>query len=1075
MKRHIKLIYIMVLTALTLLLLPLILWHSSSGRAMNVLIIDKTVPDQTYREHKGITWALNHYKFTKEDDTAYDLASDYVGFHPQDDYHYRITSLTDTSHQSHDLIYMADTYGVYEEEFFGDNQEGNRSELIYGGLTMEEVAFLETAVFDNQTALIAEFNSFASPTETAVKERFTSLLGIEWNGWIGRYFTELDRTQSDEIPVWMIENYERQMEDEWAFSGPGLVFVRDDDFLIVLEEGKDFEGNGVSFEFTEAGEEFFDESLTSRYDYWFDVVEATDADVLAEYHLGLTEEGKERLGEFSISEEFPAVTYRSHQGTPLFYFAGDYADLETTPSFYQYRGLDRLNRAISRLQFRGDSAFYYRAYLPMMRHILNSTYSRDTASQDEAAVSQLTEEGIAYNSRVTDTGFEVYREGDWQEFDIRGVNMGMAKPGTWPGEAEITFEEYVRWLNQIDEMGANVLRVYTIHPPEFYQALWLHNQTAEDPLYVMHGVWIEEESLESELDAYLPEIISAFEDEIEDVIDVIHGNSILPERTGHASGNYSYDISEYMLGYILGVEWYPRMVEETKARHADLPEFNGQYFSTSEANAFEKWLAERMEFVVDYQATNYQTMHPISFTNWPTTDLLEHPAEPSIEEDLVSVDPNTIFESEEMKAGYFASYHVYPYYPDFLNYEEDYVNFVDHRGERNNYAGYLNDLISAHRMPLVVAEFGVPASRGMTHKNPFGWNQGFISEREQGEIVVRLFEDMFEQGAAGGLMFTWQDEWFKRTWNTMELDNPDQRPYWSNVQTNEQRFGLLSFETHTKPVDGNPDKWNPSEELDSKENGLIQALSVDHDEAFLYFMIDFDENQWDRETQFNILLDTIPNQGNHSVPLIDDVTFDEGIDFVIELSAENESRVWVDNYYDPFYYQYGYELEFLDNSEVIANNDGQFNLIHYALSKPMIIPSTGEFIPFDYYETGLLKEGMGNPQSDDYDSLADYIINEESGIIEVRIPWLLLNVKDPSQKEIMGDLWPEGLEASEFIEQIDIALAATKDKRLVDQLPSNQQLLSYTWDKWEQPGYEERLKESYHVIQDYLLRITEDN
>ncbi|TVP91758.1 MAG: hypothetical protein EA249_04845 [Alkalibacterium sp.] len=514
------------------------------------------------------------------------------------------------------------------------------------------------------------------------------------------------------------------------------------------------------------------------------------------------------------------------------------------------------------------------------------------------------------------------------------------------------------------------------------------------------------------------------------------------------------------------------MVEETKAIHEDLPEFTGDYFSTKDANAFEKWLAARMEFVIQYQVDHYQTMHPISFTNWPTTDLLDHPAEPSVDEDLVSVDPNTIYESDQLKTGYFASYHIYPYYPDFLNYEEDYINFIDHRGEENNYAGYLDELIQAHRMPLVVAEFGIPASRGMTHRNPFGWNQGFMSEKEQGETVVRLFEDIFEQGAAGGIMFTWQDEWFKRTWNTMELDNPDRRPYWSNVQTNEQRFGILGFETHSKPLDGSLEKWEETEQLATQEEGILKALSVDHDEAYLYFMLEFDESQWDEEMKFSIMLNTIADQGNQSVPFVEDLTFEEGIDFVIDISAENENRVWVDSYYDPFYFQYGYELEMLDDAEAVENNDGQFNGIHFALSKPMTIPSTGEFIPFDYYETGLLREGIGNPESESFDSLADYTINNESGLLEIRIPWLLLNVKDPSQKEILGDIWPEGLEASEFIEQIYVNAVASKDQKLIDQLPEDSEMLPYSWDKWEEPEYEERLKESYDVIQDYLLTIT---
>jgi hypothetical protein len=91
-------------------------------------------------------------------------------------------------------------------------------------------------------------------------------------------------------------------------------------------------------------------------------------------------------------------------------------------------------------------------------------------------------------------------------------------------------------------------------------------------------------------------------------------------------------------------------------------------------------------------------------------------------------------------------------------------------------------LHEAHRLPVLIAEFGVPGSRGLTHKNPFGWNQGFLSEDEQGKIISRLFEDIMAEKLLGGLVFTWQDEWFKRTWNTVDYDNPDRRPYWSNAQ-----------------------------------------------------------------------------------------------------------------------------------------------------------------------------------------------------------------------------------------------------------------------------------------------------
>lgn len=1072
MKR--KLIYLGLVLIVVLLFLPYLLWQIKSDQSLDVLIMDNTVPDQSYREHKGIIWGLNHYKYVKGNDEAYDLTADYLGFHPQENEGYDVTTMQETEVSAYDLIYIADTYGVYEEEFYGENQTGERSELIYGGLTLDDMGAIEKAVFQDQTPLIAEFNSFASPTETQARERFTSLLGINWDGWIARYFATLDPEENTEIPIWMVENYQQQTGEDWDFTEAGLIFVRDDDFIVVLEEGEDFNGEEVSFSFTEDGESYFNESLTSRYAYWFDVIEATDAEVLANYTLGLTETGETRMREFNISNTIPAVTRMTYGETPLYYFAGDYADLDTTPSFHRYLGLDWLNKTRSRLQRGGSQAFYYRAYLPMLETILEETYTdRHTSNQSETENMTLYEdESITYHSRVGENSLEIYHDGNWEAITVRGVNMGMAKAGHWPGEASITFNEYSRWIEQIAAMGANAIRVYTIHPPEFYQALWLYNQEAETPLYLMHGVWIEEEGLEDTLDAYLPTHIEAFEQEMKDVVDVIHGNVSLEMKPGHASGDYQYDVSPYVLGFVLGIEWYPLMVDATNDIHAALPEYEGTYFTTEHANAFEKWLAARMDTLANYQIDQYQTMHPISFTNWPTTDLFDHPSEPFFEEDLATVNPNNIYAKDNLKTGYFSSYHVYPYYPDFLNFEPAYVNFIDHRGEPNNYAGYLNDLIAAHRMPVLIAEFGVPASRGLTHENPFGWDQGHHTEQEQGEIVVRLFEDIIEQGAMGGLMFTWQDEWFKRTWNTMDLDNPERRPYWSNVQTNEQRFGLLSFETHKKPVDGVIDEWKDTASVATKDNGLLREVSIDHDEAYLYLMMEYEPDQYTDETDIQVLLNTIDQQGNQSIPSLEDVTFDVGIDFMIELPAEGEGRMLVDNYYDSFYYQYGYEANFLEDNQAIENNDGQFNPIRLALNKPLTIPSTGESRSFDYYETGLLREGIGNPEEPNYDALADYFINQSDGIIEMRIPWMLLNMKAPGQKEIIGNFWTDGISASVTLDALELTVVASENQQMIDQLPAGtaEQAVwaSYTWDNWDLPIVEERLKESYGIIQDYL-------
>lgn len=58
-----------------------------------------------------------------------------------------------------------------------------------------------------------------------------------------------------------------------------------------------------------------------------------------------------------------------------------------------------------------------------------------------------------------------------QPFEIRGVNMGSGIPGEWSTDFAIDKETYLRWFGQIQAMGANVVRVYTINCDLVLQAL----------------------------------------------------------------------------------------------------------------------------------------------------------------------------------------------------------------------------------------------------------------------------------------------------------------------------------------------------------------------------------------------------------------------------------------------------------------------------------------------------------------------------------------------------------------------------------------------------------------------------
>ena len=76
---------------------------------------------------------------------------------------------------------------------------------------------------------------------------------------------------------------------------------------------------------------------------------------------------------------------------------------------------------------------------------------------------------------------------------IKGINLGVTKPGYFPGDMGVTKDDYLRWFQLIGAMNVNAIRVYTLHPPSFYEALLEYNSQAAQPIYLFHGIWVDEE------------------------------------------------------------------------------------------------------------------------------------------------------------------------------------------------------------------------------------------------------------------------------------------------------------------------------------------------------------------------------------------------------------------------------------------------------------------------------------------------------------------------------------------------------------------------------------------------------
>jgi len=674
--------------------------------------------------------------------------------------------------------------------------------------------------------------------------------------------------------------------------------------------------------------------------------------------------------------------------------------------------------------------------------------------------------GMEYVSKVEGKNFYIYAEGKWEIKFLKGVNVGAAKPGTFPGELAITKDEYLRWFKAIGEMNADVIRVYTTMKPVFYDALYKYNKTAEKPLYLMQGVWVNEEDISAINDAYgdNEKILSDFINDSKNLVDVIHGNAVLPEKAGFASGTYKSDISQYVIGWILGIEWDPDFVNNTNTANSTRNSYSGKYLFTENASPFEAFLCEVGDKVVEYEADKYSMLRPVSYTNWLTTDLLSHPNEPLVNEDMAIVNVEHIKTQTSFAPGVFATYHVYPYYPDFMNYQKDYITFTDATGKIDTYEAYLRDLISKHTIPVLVGEFGIPASRGMAHKSLYsGYNQGNIDETQQGVILESLMQDIYNEGYCGALVFSWQDEWFKRTWNTMDLDLPDARPFWSNTQTNEQEFGLLAFDPGEKEsvcyVDGDTSEWKDALPVYS---GNDVTLYVKSDEKYLYLMAEINELDISKD-KLLIAIDTIDGQGN-TVDTANHVKFSKAADFEIIIEGKENSRILVDSYYDSFNYIYAVSLGMIErNLKYEVKNSGIFNSMYLCLNKEMTLPEDNTVVPLSKYETGKLQYGDGNPTQDGYNSLTDYC--EKNGKIEIRIPWQLLNVMDPSSKAIMADLYTNNGITSETVDGIYLGaeIIGMDETELVMEY--------FTWEPWQIPTYHERLKPSYYILQEAFSKI----
>lgn len=724
-------------------------------------------------------------------------------------------------------------------------------------------------------------------------------------------------------------------------------------------------------------------------------------------------------------------------------------------------------------------------------------------------IEQKKEQGPVSERRSVFRAVKDYLEvhdGAWKKFFIKGVNIGLGLPGYFPGEFAVKKGTYLKWFRQIVELGANVVRVYTILPPDFYEALSRFNKSGKK-LYLLQEIWTE---LPEGNDFHESRFREGLLNEIRNAVDAIYGNVALPERPGYAHGKYEYDASPYLAGFILGREWESCAVKGFNEQHErKMRDYDGPFLRIQNGTPFEAWITETCDFLQRYEYEKYRLSHPVTTVNWPTLDPLEHPSESTFEDEYriqgisndgkkdVCIDVH-IEDSESLDlskitpvqgGGFFALYHAYPYYPDFMNH--------DYPDRQNAYLAYLQALKKHHgRQPVVIAEFGVPTSREVAHWHRGGWHHGGHGDREQGVINGKLMQAIHEAGMAGGVLFSWFDEWFKRNWLFVPAELPAERkPLWYNLQDPEENYGLLAaypgYPGKKVNLACRAEDWNGITALYEKNNesmtfrfndGIDEArrlvrLSAQHDEGFLYLLLETAGTIDFMSSNFLIGLDTCSaNAGERLLPFGTHLTSPVGLTFLIHLAGKERSRILAAAPYDKY-------LNGKTGSiRPLMSDQGAWAMMQNETNIRRISRDGKQFFPAHVFTMSRLRFGSLDKKSPDYHSLADFFFRGNQ--VELRIPWGLINVTDPSSKTV---LWVDGDSMTRKTAGIRMLAVSYKPEegRLVaqgtgrasnqtDSLPAelaSAHIKTHSWKRWDTPIYHSYLKESYYHYQKILKAI----
>lgn len=806
--------------------------------------------------------------------------------------------------------------------------------------------------------------------------------GLAPASWVGSFVEDLS---SGDVPEDARAAWESLEGRAWDLAGPGLL-VRStvDGSVVVLRRGVELEDAYLTVEGDLAGipvrslvgSRFLISSGSTAFPG------AAGADTVLTGQFGLKQAGRLVLERHGIPASFPLLTERRYGAGRVWALALDAFEPESARPGIALYPAPRLN-ALRTLDEPGDyHARFSRIIVPLWRAFNLAALSDGTG--DAGAANGL--KPGAPEFRAGDRYLEKRDPGgDWRPWFVKGVNLGPAAPGHWFGDPPTDEGTYSAWFDGMAAAGFDAVRVYTLLPPAFYRAFVAWNSASERPLYLIQEIWPEEDVPGGDLGS--AEYLSAYFHESDLTIDALYGRAEIAERPYRAWGSYRADASPWLASVLVGRELLPEEVIAT-AKARPLERHAGDWFVAEPGHPVESVLARMAERAAVRIAGTGVRQVPIGFVSWPTLDVLRHPAEwkagvggeeaEAPYHDRASVDFTAVKKTARNEAGFFAAFHIYPNYPDFMFRSAEYEApdasalglSMEERGY-GRYAAYIEALTETlGGVPLMVAEFGLATGFGTAHRHPEGLDHGGLTESAQAAGLVGMYKAMASSGATGGVVFQWADEWAKKTWTTETYMIPfDRNPLWHNAIDPEQNYGIMAWQATTAPaVIGDA------------------GLRAWADPSFLYVQVAVPaQAPTSGRMTLRTGLDVVPGRTGEYRLSAGGPLAPQGSEFLVKAEL-SEGRLREATLLAQADYNRGGGKLYPRYSEV-----GGFTRI-LNLVNAWSVTADGRRFPSAWEDGSVLPVGPGG--------LAEV---QPDGSVLFRLPWSRLNVSDPSERRILLD------------------------------------------------------------------------